>query len=1088
MRKSFKILIFVFMLSILLVTVGCSKKLKSITVTGDEKTFVGKSIKLEAVLDPEGIEATVTWESSDENIATVDETGRVTGVAPGTVTITAKSGEVSGTKSVEVSDAPSITIKGNNIIKTGSSVQLTASVYPDELKDETVTWTSENTVVATVDNNGLVQGVSQGSAVITAKVLDTKAEIIITVMDELQDFSITYNLNGGTNSLDNKASYNAASIPLVLAPATRDGYIFDGWYEDEECSGEQVVQFDVTPNRDLVLYAKWVVETYKITYDVGNGEEADGNPTEYDITQLPIALNAPTRNGFKFIGWQVGYEATETTLVIPAGTTGDIVMVANWEPLKSGEFNITYDFNGGVSEELLVANATSEPKLNLTNYNYNHGTFWGGTYAGDIHIGDHEHDPGATFSDRIYIARSQYTGLYEVISVLNSGGSSWPSNAEYVITVSSSYGSYGAVSGDIKKIHVGQTLAFSVPIKEITNENPATVYFYDEMPNASILTIVSTKNDDLVSPGRLGFDFLGWFDDKGNKWENLKNITDDVKLTAEWNELTPVTDISVDDICEELKTGDTYDIKAHVEPRDAFFQSISYETSNRNVLTVSSDGTITAVNAGTAIISMVDYMKKTTVTREVTVYPKDTVDIHFDEDYTGVLKVGETVQITAKPFGKGRDNAALTYQSNNNTIATVTSDGLVTAASEGTTYITVTIQGTDISVQVYVVVANLAENSTAEKVLAMLVNNNFARLEAGNISLYDDGTYKVYVPTYGSVNRYLFDEFMVDESYYNSTEQNPNNHQDRGPEQQIEFVTVHDTATLTGSVTGIASNMSAYPNQTSIHYTVGNDSIYGVVPEKYIAYHAGDGTGTYFQWVKTDAVATSNEAPTITVVQSGNDFFLAVNGTQTTVSVPKINGRIPTTADLTILGPVWKVEGGYYYVGGPLWSSYNQVGSRGGNNNSIGIEMCSNLSGDIYDTFQRTAQLVADILLRNNLDTTRVKMHNTWSGKNCPQTIIAGGYWYEFMKMVNLQYAIQKDYKNVNISIEPLNDDIIDSTGRVIALPEVTTTVSYKLTVEANGETKEITLYNIVPGTTTWEQWDGEYLTSDIWNNGKFSI
>ena len=115
------------------------------------------------------------------------------------------------------------------------------------------------------------------------------------------------------------------------------------------------------------------------------------------------------------------------------------------------------------------------------------------------------------------------------------------------------------------------------------------------------------------------------------------------------------------------------------------------------------------------------------------------------------------------------------------------------------------------------------------------------------------------------------------------------------------------------------------------------------------------------------------------------------------------------------------------------------------------------------------------------------EMHNTWSGKNCPQTMISGSYWDSFMEMVELQYEIQKNYSNAKISIQSNNPDIIDNTGRVIKAPAITTTVSYDLTVELNGQTKTITLHSIVPGTTTWEQWDGTYPASRIWNNGVFA-
>ena len=89
--------------------------------------------------------------------------------------------------------------------------------------------------------------------------------------------------------------------------------------------------------------------------------------------------------------------------------------------------------------------------------------------------------------------------------------------------------------------------------------------------------------------------------------------------------------------------------------------------------------------------------------------------------------------------------------------------------------------------------------------------------------------------------------------------------------------------------------------------------------------------------------------------------------------------------------------------------------------------------------------------------------------------------------MVELQYEIQKNYKDATISIQSNNPELVDNTGRVISHPEKTTTVTYTLTVELNGETRKITLSNVIPGTTTWEQWDGTYSASTVWNNGYFA-
>ena len=174
-----------------------------------------------------------------------------------------------------------------------------------------------------------------------------------------------------------------------------------------------------------------------------------------------------------------------------------------------------------------------------------------------------------------------------------------------------------------------------------------------------------------------------------------------------------------------------------------------------------------------------------------------------------------------------------------------------------------------------------------------------------------------------------------------------------------------------------------------------------------------------------------------------------------------------------------------------MWCCFTQraggaICSYGGNNNSIGIEMCVNTTGDMYDTLQRTAMLVADILIRNNLGFERVQMHNSWSGKDCPQTVRAGNYWNDFMMMVKMQYAVRKTFKDCEITMKSNNPEIVDNTGRVCKAPLTTTTVSYDVTVKCGNTTKTITLYSVIPGSTLWQKWNGTYPSSRVWNDGYF--
>src|SRR5204863_568544 len=104
----------------------------------------------------------------------VNSSGLVSGVTPGTATITATSEGKSGTSSVTVTNVPVATVDvtpPSASVQAGQTVQLTATPRDaggTPLSGRTVTWTSSNTSVPAVSNSGVVSGITQGSATITA--------------------------------------------------------------------------------------------------------------------------------------------------------------------------------------------------------------------------------------------------------------------------------------------------------------------------------------------------------------------------------------------------------------------------------------------------------------------------------------------------------------------------------------------------------------------------------------------------------------------------------------------------------------------------------------------------------------------------------------------------------------------------------------------------------------------------------------------------------------------------------------------------------------------------------------------------------
>ncbi len=147
---------------------------------------VGNNETLTATISPAtASNKNVTWTSSDATVATVDASGKVTGVKNGTATITVTTEDGAKTATCAVTVITSVT--GVTLNKTTLSLEptgvetLTATVSPDNATNKNVTWTSSNTGIATVDANGKVTAVAVGTATITVTTADGSKTASCTV-------------------------------------------------------------------------------------------------------------------------------------------------------------------------------------------------------------------------------------------------------------------------------------------------------------------------------------------------------------------------------------------------------------------------------------------------------------------------------------------------------------------------------------------------------------------------------------------------------------------------------------------------------------------------------------------------------------------------------------------------------------------------------------------------------------------------------------------------------------------------------------------------------------------------------------------
>lgn len=203
--------------------------------------FPGEQVELKATLTPDNCTSSYkTWASSDAKVATVDVWGRVLGLTPGetTVTVTTASGKCTATCKVIVKEIPATGVTLNNTTATvyiGEIVELAATVTPDNASDKTVTWTSSNTGIATVGEDGKVTGVEIGKATITATTkngISASCEVTVNVRTptEPEQVALWKNDKAGYRGLFGAAADNGKTAGIGGWLSYKDGVAY--WTEN----------------------------------------------------------------------------------------------------------------------------------------------------------------------------------------------------------------------------------------------------------------------------------------------------------------------------------------------------------------------------------------------------------------------------------------------------------------------------------------------------------------------------------------------------------------------------------------------------------------------------------------------------------------------------------------------------------------------------------------------------------------------------------------------------------------------------------------------------------------------------------------
>lgn len=222
----------------------------------------------------------VTWKSSDENVVTVDEKGKVTAVGNGTatITVTSVSGNYTATVAVTVKipvEIARITIEAEKetLTKIGESTELKVKIEPENADAQKLIWKSGDEMIAAVDENGKVTAIGNGTVIITVTTEDGKNTASITITVKIPDEPVINKTKGFGRLKVRSVNQTKTSITLEWSKLDGvDGYFVYGnrcntktkTYRYQKLANITNGRIWTQKNLKKGTFYKYIVKAYKI--------------------------------------------------------------------------------------------------------------------------------------------------------------------------------------------------------------------------------------------------------------------------------------------------------------------------------------------------------------------------------------------------------------------------------------------------------------------------------------------------------------------------------------------------------------------------------------------------------------------------------------------------------------------------------------------------------------------------------------------------------------------------------------------------------------------------------------------------------
>lgn len=155
-------------------------------------------------------------------------------------------------------------------------------------------------------------------------------------------YTLTFDAQGGASTSETSTILEGGKYD-TLPTATREGYIFDGWYTEKNGLGDKISSNDpFTINNDQILYANWIAKDWTVNF-VTNGANVEIPDQKIYTDQYAIKPDEPTKNGFNFSGWFSDRALTTPYDFSTNKITNHTSIYAGWVEIK---WTVSFDTNG----------------------------------------------------------------------------------------------------------------------------------------------------------------------------------------------------------------------------------------------------------------------------------------------------------------------------------------------------------------------------------------------------------------------------------------------------------------------------------------------------------------------------------------------------------------------------------------------------------------------------------------------------------------------------------------------------------------------------------------------------------------------